>query len=196
MSGRLVLVLGGARSGKSDYAQKCAEDRGGATTFIATAQALDTEMHSRIEKHKASRPSWWHTVEEPLAPGAALRRIHPDTRTVILDCITLLVANLMGHCSGDHDFSQTFPEDRIQQAADRAVGEILDAHRDGSADLVIISNEVGLGLVPPNPAGRVYRDVIGRVNCTLAQAADHVIFLFSGIPVDIKAFPAPRLFPD
>ncbi len=179
---RLVLVLGGARSGKSAYAEGRATALAGPhgrVLYVATAEALDDEMARRIAHHRASRPASWRTVEEPRDPAAAMRAAAPDTRVVLLDCITLWLSNLLSALQAQDDGT---PE----EAVDAGVTGLLAAYQAGTADLVLVSNEVGLGIVPAYPLGRLYRDLLGRVNIRLAAAADEVVLMVAGIPLQVK----------
>jgi adenosylcobinamide kinase / adenosylcobinamide-phosphate guanylyltransferase len=177
---KITLILGGARCGKSSYAQQLAKDSGKSVTFVATAEALDDEMAERIQEHKSERPVAWQTLEAPLDIASHAKGIQSEV--VILDCITLLVSNLM----------MQFVEDDIvkdmhfMQATQKEIEELLSAIRKSSQHWIIISNEVGLGLVPPYQMGRVYRDGLGWANQSLARMADSVLFLVAGIPMKIK----------
>lgn len=177
---KLTFILGGARSGKSDYAQRLAEETGKPVTFIATAQALDDEMSARIQKHRAERPVNWDTLEVPLAISAYTKQI--ESEVVILDCITLLVSNLLMQFVQD-DLVNEAP---FKLAVQKEVEELIAAMRGQERDWIIISNELGLGLVPPYQMGRVYRDWLGWANQRLAREADKVIFMVAGIPMVIK----------
>ena len=177
---KITLILGGARSGKSSHAQALAEGTGKPVTFIATAQALDEEMSRRIEKHRAERPGGWETLELPCNIAARVSEIRSEV--VVLDCVTLLVSNLL---------MQFVNEDLVDEAPFlRAVeGEInglIEQLRGANRDWFIISNEVGLGLVPPYQMGRAYRDALGWANQRLAREADNVIFMVAGIPMVVK----------
>lgn len=178
--GRLTLILGGARSGKSSYAQDLAEASGRSVTFLATAQALDEEMSARIRKHRAERPESWRTLEIPL--GVASRALPLPSELVILDCITLLVTNLLMQFVKD-DLVDEAP---FLQALHKEIDELIAKISEQEQDWLVISNEVGLGLVPPYPMGRVYRDGLGWANQRLARAADKVILMVAGIPTVIK----------
>jgi adenosyl cobinamide kinase/adenosyl cobinamide phosphate guanylyltransferase len=159
----LVLLLGGARSGKSALAVRFAGD---AATLIATATALDDEMKERIRLHRAERPSGWSTVEEPLALAAALGAVGAD-RPVVVDCLSLWVANLIQDGRSD---------DAIEEEARTAA--VIAAGR--PEPTIAVSNEVGLGVVPATPLGRRYRDVLGRVNATWAADAERVLLVVAG----------------
>ncbi len=178
--GRLTLILGGARSGKSSYAQSLAEETGKSVTFVATAQALDEEMSARIQKHRAERPAHWETLEAPLDIASHAQQIKSDV--VILDCITLLANNLLMRFVKD-DLVDEAP---FMQAVQKEVNELIRSIREQNQGWLIISNEVGLGLVPAYQMGRVYRDVLGWANQCLAREADQVIFMVAGIPTIIK----------
>ena len=176
----ITLILGGARSGKSSYAQRLAEETGKPVTFLATAQALDEEMSARIQKHRAERPRGWETLELPCEVAFHVPQIKSDV--VLLDCITLLVSNLLMQYVKD-DLVEEAP---FLLAVQKEIEELIAAIRQREQDWLIISNEVGLGLVPPYPMGRVYRDALGWANQRLAREADHVLFLVAGIPMAVK----------
>lgn len=178
----ITLILGGARSGKSSYAQLLAEESGKAVTFIATAQALDDEMSARIQKHRAERPANWETLEIQFDIGSGVHQI--KSNVVILDCTTLLISNLLMQFVKD----DVVDEKPFMAAVQKEINELtgtLRAHGQ-EQEWLIISNEVGLGLVPPYQMGRVYRDAIGWANQQLAREADKVIFMVAGIPTLIK----------
>ena len=176
----VTLITGGARSGKSSHALRLAEETGKSVTFLATAQALDEEMSTRIQKHRSERPAHWETLEIPFDIASCVRQIQSDV--VILDCITLLITNLM---------MQYVKEDLVEEkpfmvAVQKEINKLAGALREQKRDWFIVSNEVGLGLVPPYQMGRVYRDAIGSANQQLARMADRVIFMVSGIPMVVK----------
>src|SRR5918996_4441686 len=177
---KIILVLGGARSGKSSYAQSLAEETGKSVTFIATAEALDDEMSTRIQKHRAERSPNWETLEIPRDISSHVEQIKKEV--VILDCITLLVSNVLMQFVKD-DFVD---EEPFRQALLKEVNDLIASIHTSKQDWIIISNEVGLGLVPPYQMGRVYRDGLGWANQRLARAADKVIFMVAGIPTVIK----------
>jgi len=179
--GQITLILGGARSGKSSYAQQLAEDSGKSVTFLATAQALDDEMSVRIQKHKAERPADWQTLEIPLDISSHIGQIKSDV--VILDCMTLLVTNFLMQFVKD----DLVDEKPFTEALHKEIDDLLAAIRASKLDWIIISNEIGLGLVPPYQMGRVYRDQLGWANQRLAHEADKVIFMVAGIPMNVKS---------
>ncbi|MCL4269881.1 MAG: bifunctional adenosylcobinamide kinase/adenosylcobinamide-phosphate guanylyltransferase [Anaerolineales bacterium] len=177
---RITLILGGARSGKSSYALKLAEESHKSVTFIATAQVFDDEMSARIQKHKAERPAGWETLELPLHIVPSVSQIKSDL--VILDCITLWVTNVLMQFVND-DLVDEAP---FMQASQAETEKLLAAIRNTEQDWLIVSNEVGLSLVPPYQMGRVYRDALGWVNQRFAQEADKVIFMVAGIQMNVK----------
>jgi len=175
----LVLVLGGARSGKSDWAQSQLEAQARDVLFVATATAGDEEMQSRIQKHRASRPAHWKTLEAQLNVGQAILVARPQG-WVLLDCVTMLASNVL--------FSLPEPvvEADYQKAMQAEIETLIDAWHKQDASWMLISNEVGLGLVPPNALSRYYRDELGRANQRLAKAATKVVLMVAGIPMVIK----------
>ncbi|MBV6391855.1 MAG: Bifunctional adenosylcobalamin biosynthesis protein CobP [Anaerolineales bacterium] len=176
----ITLILGGARSGKSSHALKLAEESRKPVTFIATAQAYDDEMSARIQKHKTERPANWETIELPLNIAPHVTQIKSEV--VILDCVTLWVTNLMMQFVRD-DLVDEVPFMRAAQAETEA---LLAAIRGTEQEWLVVSNEVGLGLVPPYQMGRVFRDALGWVNQRLAKEADSVVFMAAGIPMSLK----------
>ena len=184
----LTLILGGARSGKSTYAEALAPKLGRRVIYVATAEVLDDEMRARAAAHQARRPADWPTLEVPLDVGGALAT-SPEAAgadVILLDCLTLLVSNII--LSGNADV----PEPEVEAAwtcVEAELEALLSAHQQSGAHLIIVSNEVGLGVVPPYSLGRTYRDCLGRANQYLARLADHAILMVAGLPVDLKALP-------
>jgi adenosyl cobinamide kinase/adenosyl cobinamide phosphate guanylyltransferase len=161
----LLLLLGGARSGKSDLAVRLARRQAAPVVLVATAEARDAEMAARIARHRRERPAAWETIEAPLALQAAIARV-PDGSCLIIDCLTLWAANILaGPQAGELET--------------RATGAALIA-RDRPGLTIAVSNEVGLGIVPPNELARSYRDLLGRVNAIWAAAADRAYLLVAG----------------
>lgn len=178
----LTLILGGARSGKTSYAHEQARQIGRNVLYVATAEAGDDEMRMRIEAHRAQRPTEWQTLEATLQVGETLisKSNQIQAGVVIVDCVTLLVSNVL------LSFSEDSPLDEVKQKVQAEIDALLKAHSKIGGQWFIVSNEVGLGLVPPYPLGRVYRDLLGWANQTLAHSADRVIFMVAGIPTIIK----------
>jgi adenosylcobinamide kinase/adenosylcobinamide-phosphate guanylyltransferase len=162
-----TLVLGGARSGKSAYALKAAEAGGRRLVMIATAQAFDDEMADRIVRHKAERGERWRTLEAPLDLAEALAEVGAD-ETAVIDCLTLWVSNLM------------YAERDVARETERLVEAM------SRTDVLLVSNEVGLGIVPENALARRFRDEAGRVNQKIAAAVDRVVFIAAGLPLVLK----------
>lgn len=181
--GKLTFILGGARSGKSAYAQKLAEKHGGPVTFLATATASDDEMRTRIERHRQERPAAWSTLEIPHSIAATLSTGPLPVDVIVLDCITLLVTNLL-FIDGFDTPNETIATLRV----DAEIDALMTLIESRPTDWVIVSNEVGLGVVPEYPLGRIYRDLLGRANRQLAARADKVILLVAGIPVPIEQY--------
>ncbi len=177
MSRRLTLVLGGVRAGKSRYAQELARE-GDRVLFVATAEAGDEEMSSRIAAHRAERPRGWATLEEPVDLVTALAPRLPDFDTVLIDCLTLWVSNLLLQ---DPDDGETPAHIRSQAS------QLIDLYERSKASWIVVSNEVGLGVIPASKLGRDYADALGRVNQLFAAAADEAIVMFAGLPVSLKA---------
>lgn len=180
--GTLILILGGARSGKSAYAQRLAGEMGHRILYVATATAGDTEMAERIARHQEARPAHWRTLEAPTEIGRALETAIADADVVLLDCLTLLVSNLLME-------DEATTASHIEARAINELEAILRVCATHGATLIVISNEVGMGLVPPYPMGRIYRDALGQVNQWLAARADRVIFMMAGLPLILKGPP-------
>lgn len=180
MTRSLTLVLGGARSGKTTFAQQLAARQPGPVLYVATAEAGDDEMAERIAAHRADRLAAWATLEAPLNVGAAIQQVARAPAVVVLDCLTLLANNVI----------VPLAEPVSQAAADAAllaeIDALLAAYQSGTAQWIVVSNEVGLGLVPAYPLGRVYRDALGRANQRVAAAADNVLFMVAGLPLVVK----------
>jgi adenosylcobinamide kinase/adenosylcobinamide-phosphate guanylyltransferase len=171
---QLVLVLGGCRSGKSRFAQALAERLGKRKTFIATAEPFDDEMRERIAKHRAARGPEWQTIEAPVALAGAIRDETAKADVVLVDCLTVWLGNLL--C----------PEHQPTRWRDDTVPALLDELQRRRGHVVVVSNEVGLGIVPDNALARRFRDEHGRLNQQVAGIADCVVFLAAGLPLVLK----------
>jgi len=183
---QLILILGGARSGKSTFAEQLAQRSGRSVAFIATATASDDDMHARIERHQAARSPDWHTIEEPLHLSLALQKAALLADVVLLDCMTLWVSNWLFTQENIDDASLITAH--YYAAALAEIDDLLTTFNTLAAQktLVVVTNEVGLGVVPSYALGRVYRDVLGLVNQRLAGAANRVYLMVAGLGVDIK----------
>jgi len=214
MGKSLTLILGGARGGKSSYAQTLAATLGEHVLFIATAEAVDAEMSVRIARHRAERPAHWRTLEVPCNVGMASGPHVNQAEVVLLDCLTLLVSNILvsfehgpeeagsavacgsraaqasrtaaGHSVTQSTTVKPYQAEEVESAVNLEIEGLLDAHRASTAHWIVVSNEVGLGLVPAYPLGRIYRDLLGRANQRLASAADKVLFMVAGLPMPLK----------
>jgi adenosylcobinamide kinase/adenosylcobinamide-phosphate guanylyltransferase len=167
----LVVLVGGARAGKSTLAAGLARRWDGPVAFVATAESRDDEMRSRIERHRAERPAEWMTVEEPLRLRDELVGLDDDVFAVV-DCLTLWVANLLER--GDSE------QEIVEEA--EAVATLAGGR---AAPVVVVTNEVGLGIVPATPIGRAYRDLLGQVNATFVERADRAALVVAGRPLQL-----------
>jgi adenosylcobinamide kinase/adenosylcobinamide-phosphate guanylyltransferase len=175
-----ILILGGARSGKSRLAVEMAQKRGGDVLFVATAEARDKEMKQRIAAHRQLRPAGWQTLEATLHIGRGIKQNIGPARTVIIDCITLLVNNVFEQYGAKADVL------KLEKAVEAEIKDLLDCIASSDAIFIIVSNEVGLGIIPADRVSRLYRDSLGRANQMLAREADEVYLLVAGLPVTIK----------
>jgi adenosylcobinamide kinase/adenosylcobinamide-phosphate guanylyltransferase len=175
----LTLILGGARSGKTSYAEKLAAKMGQSVLYIATAEAQDEEMKARIQAHRLARPPTWQTLEAPRHVGQALFELQERPAVLLLDCLTLLASNILLSMEAES-------EPLIEAALQAEIEALLAAQNHLDIPLIIVSNEVGLGLVPPYPLGRIYRDLLGRANQQLAATANRVLFMVAGLPMIVK----------
>ena len=169
----LTLLIGGARSGKSALAVRRARAHGGSVAFVATGQAGDREMADRIARHRAEREPGWATLEEPLELAGILAGAPPDA-FVIVDCLSLWIANLLAR---GHD----------DAAIERLSGEAAALAAERSAPTIAVSNEVGMGVVPASESGRRYRDLLGRANATWAELADEALLVVAGRTLALDA---------
>ena len=174
----ITLVLGGARSGKSQYAQTLAS-RAADVVFVATAQPIDDEMRAKIARHRQERPAEWKTVEAPIELEAAVREHGRRSSFLLIDCLTTFTANLMLANDAKADGVK---KDAIFACIDR----LCNALRESSASVAIVSNEVGEGVVPPTEMGRQFRDLLGEINQRVARQADNVILMVAGYPLAVK----------
>ena len=185
--GKIIFVTGGARSGKSSFAEKEVTELGGKIGYIATAKVTDEDMAKRIEHHRQTRPSEWPTFElyrdfEKLLANDDFMTCD----TLILDCITILVTNNMFEEEIDYDKADMATVSRVEGHIAQEILSLLDMVRSLEMNLVIVSNEVGLGLVPPYRLGNLFRDIAGRMNQLIAGEADEAYFIVSGLPMRLK----------
>lgn len=185
MHKRNILILGGARSGKSRQAQKLAAELGEKVLLAATAEARDEEMRQRIDEHRRNRPPHWRVLELPTNVGRGILRGIGDAQVVILDCLTLLVSNVIGQCRANGDW-EAVDVKLLRDELNTQLVELFEALDAVGASCIIVSNEVGTGLVPDNRLGRVYRDLLGEANQAVARRADDVYLMVAGVPVQVK----------
>ena len=176
--------MGGARSGKSRFAQEYACQNGGNVLFVATATAGDEDMRLRIGKHKKDRPADWHTLEVTSNIGRHIQANNGDAHLVVIDCITLLVNNIFSRY--DENQFDTIDNSMLEKEVVAEIEQLQICMKKAKSSFLIVSNEVGLGLVPDNRMGRLYRDYLGQANQMLAQEADEVYLLVAGIPLRVK----------
>lgn len=181
---RLVLILGGARSGKSLFAEDLAARAGGPVTYMATSVAGDDEMVRRVAAHRERRPAEWATVEETLQIPETIVRLGQEPGILLIDCLTgwlsnMLLDNRLPHPGASDNEKEEYIKSRVEDLAS-AAGK-------SGAIVLVVSNEVGLGLVPPYPLGRLFRDVSGNANRYLASVADEVYLVVAGLAVEIKS---------
>ena len=168
--GSVTLVLGGVRSGKSRYAQQLA-GLSRRVVFIATAKISDDEMRRKIERHREDRPKEWITLEEPIELAQVLTQHQSSCDVILIDCLTIFAANLLEAEGG---------------AIDGKVAALCEALQQTECAVVLVSNEVGSGVVPAYPLGRRYRDLLGEINQSIARVADDVILMVAGLPLALK----------
>lgn len=179
--GRLIFISGGARSGKSRLAQDLAQKmKGRQVTYLATGEARDEEMAARIKAHQQARPASWKTVEEPLHILPVMQREMKSQRLILIDCMTLWLSNmlLINPAVDEGDFTLSILKE---------LEDLMQCQQEEGGELILVSNEVGMGIVPETPLGRVFRDVNGRMNTFLAGKAHQVFLMFFGLPLTLKS---------
>jgi len=181
---KTILITGGARSGKSHFAQELALKSAQPVLFVATAEAGDEEMQQRIEEHQKARPAAWSTLEATTHVGSQVIKKIGKAQTVIVDCITLLINNIFSQYNDPA--GEPIDATLVEKEVMAEIGELVDCMNQVNANFIIVTNEVGLGLVPANRMGRLYRDLLGRANQILAQRADEIYLMVAGIPLPIK----------
>ena len=184
--GKIIMVTGGARSGKSTWAENKASGFGGRVLYIATALAFDGEMKDRIAKHRERRNADWQTSEAYRNLNKLIEGANEGTDAVLIDCITLLVSNIMLEKNMDWEHITQFDCELAERDVKAEVGNLLESARIASFATIIVTNELGMGVVPPSVLGRAMRDIAGRINQMVAREADEVYMCISGIPLKIK----------
>ena len=181
---RSTLIIGGARSGKSNFAQELALKAPQPVLFVATAEAGDEEMRQRIETHKRTRPDTWRTLEAATLVGDRICQEIDAVPTVIVDCITLLVNNVFNrYLNSGGELSEP---SLVEKDVMVEINSLVDCINQAEAEFIVVTNEVGQGLVPASNMSRLYRDLLGKANRILAQHADNVYTMVAGLPVKVK----------
>lgn len=185
---RVTLITGGARSGKSSFAETLMAEKGERILYVATAKAIDEEMKDRIKRHQSRRPAGWDTLEQYRGLGAVLPELSEKYDGILLDCVTIMATNLIfddpGMLETEIPFEQML---ETEKALIAEVEDFITCFPKLSCDLVLVTNEVGSGLVPEYPLSRFYRDALGRVNQALGKAADAVYLVACGVPLELKS---------
>jgi adenosylcobinamide kinase/adenosylcobinamide-phosphate guanylyltransferase len=190
MKGTLTLVLGGVRSGKSRFAEELAHKLGGDDVlFVATAENRDGEMDHRIQKHKESRPDNWVTLEQPLNVGQAILEREESSRVILIDCLTILVSNVL--CQAPELVLSPESIDLIHRQLMNEIDMIVEVARVSKTHVIVVSGEVGLGVVPEHPLGRAFRDLLGWANQSLAKHANATYMMVSGFAVPLHEIAMP-----
>ena len=184
--GRILLVTGGARSGKSSFAERMIADLGADIAYIATARAFDDEMADRIDKHRSQRPASWQTFETPTEPSAVIAAEGDRFAAILLDCLTVMVTNRMLARPIDWERPTVGELNAVEADVMAEIEALIRAASGSRADLVAVTNEVGFGIVPQTALARCFRDCAGRVNQRMAAVADEVYLVVAGLPVRIK----------
>lgn len=183
---RIILVTGGARSGKSNFAENLCRNRNNSTAYIATSIAFDDEMKNRVKKHQEVRPKNWNTYEIYRDIYKIINDISIKHQTVILDCVTLLVNNLMFNYDVDIDKANQEEINELELYIKSQANKLIEEIKKTDLYFVFVTNELGMGIVPANKLSRVYSDIAGRINQQIALSSDEVYFVVSGIPMKIK----------
>lgn len=185
--GKIILVTGGARSGKSSFAENMVSGFGGNILYIATSIPFDEEMKERVKKHKESRPKEWDTYEGFEKLNEVIKARGNSYNGVLIDCITILISNLMFYSIGDNEENLNSKNiNDLEEKIRNEINDILDEISRVNGKFVIVTNEVGYGIVPENKLARIYRDIVGRINQNIASKADEVYLVTCGLPMKIK----------
>ena len=182
----IVLVTGGARSGKSTYAENLCKSQNNNVAYIATSIPFDEGMKDRIKKHQEMRPKNWTTYEAYDEIYKLIKEIERNHQTIILDCVTLLINNLMFKFDIDYETCDRNEIDEIEKYIKNQVKLLIEEVKKTNLYLVIVTNEIGMSIVPDNRLSRIYTDIAGRINQYIARESDEVYFVVSGIPMKIK----------
>lgn len=184
--GKLILITGGARSGKSSFAEETARKIGENILYVATSIPIDQEMEARVQRHKEQRPSTWETVEAYKDLELYLHGRMDNKNAILLDCITIMVANLMLEKREDWDNATNIEIAETEELIKTEIEKLLELVKTISIPFIVVTNEAGMGVVPEYASGRAFRDIGGRMNQLLAKAADEVYICIAGIPLRLK----------
>ncbi|KEI00417.1 bifunctional adenosylcobinamide kinase/adenosylcobinamide-phosphate guanylyltransferase [Clostridium botulinum] len=185
--GKIILVTGGARSGKSSYAENIAKDIKGNILYIATSIPFDDEMKHRVEKHKESRPKFWDTYEGYKDLHIVVKEKNNLYEGMLLDCVTIMTSNFMFEYIGDKiEEADNTTLDKVEKNILQNFEKLLNEVSIGNSTMILVTNELGYGIVPENKLARVYRDIVGRVNQYIASRANQVYLVVCGIPMKVK----------
>ncbi|MCT4607397.1 MAG: bifunctional adenosylcobinamide kinase/adenosylcobinamide-phosphate guanylyltransferase [Marinisporobacter sp.] len=186
MTGKITLVTGGARSGKSNYAETLAKNSGRKVAYLATAIPFDEGMKDRIKKHRQSRPKVWTTYEGYKNLYEMIPKIKEGHEVILLDCVTIMVTNLMFEEDVNWDEIDHENIDEMEKKIKEQIIKLIEAIRENKIWCIMVTNELGMGIVPGNRISRIFRDIAGRMNQIIAKEADEVYFTVSGIPMQLK----------
>lgn len=179
MQGKIYLVTGGTRSGKSVFAEQLASKMSSTITYIATAVITDGEMEERVKRHQQRRPQEWETIEEPYAVASLINQIGSHNKVLLLDCLSVLIGNLQWQ-------NREQNREQIRNKVLAEIQEIINVVQKMGVTLIVVSSEVGLGIVPEDPYSRFYRDLLGEANQLMAQNSKEVYFVVAGVPLALK----------
>lgn len=183
----IILVIGGARSGKSTYAENLCKNYGGSVCYLATAKAIDDDMVRRINKHKLQRPSHWSTIEKHRDFDLlSEEKSFMNCDTFLLDCVTIMITNIMFDEEIDYDTCNNETIEIVEKSVNNEMKKLINIMKNHKKTLVLVANEVGMGLVPSYRLGNIFRDIAGRTNQYLAQEADEVYNVICGLPQKLK----------
>ncbi len=183
----VTFVIGGARSGKSTFAEEKAKEYGSKVLYIATATVTDEAMADRVRKHREQRPESWSTLEmHSEFRNLADKKVFMECEVVLLDCISTLIGNLMFESEIDFDSCKSEVVNKLEKEITAEVLDLIEVCNLNNKKLVIVSNETGMGVVPPYYMGNYFRDMSGRINREIGSKADFMYFIFSGIPIKLK----------
>jgi adenosylcobinamide kinase/adenosylcobinamide-phosphate guanylyltransferase len=187
-TGKIILITGGVRSGKSLFAENLAASLGPKVLYLATSEVKDQEMAARVKSHQDRRPASWRTIEEPVKINDVIVAVGQEYQVVLIDCLTLFISNLMEYHGIMYDLesSKVTAQPEKEKAIAKEIEELCRIAKKIDTTTIIVTNEVGWGVVPPYPLGRLFRDITGKCNQIAANYADEAYLLVTGLPIKIK----------